>query len=849
MTIRDTINRQKESRESAERAKQERFAKAEAEALAAHEAEIAAKVKAEAGAKARVEAKEEARLQAIADAKAQKIAEELAKATAIEDAKAAIEAGAKALVQAKLQAKADAKAQKQAEKQAEKDATLQAKAESEAHKQAQLDAKLQAKAEAEAQKLAQQEARAKAAAAHQALVLAEEKARQQAEALAKEKARLEAEALAKEKNRLEAEAVAKAEASVKELAKIQAKQDAQAKAAQEAKAKAAAKEETARQALVLAKEKTRLEAEALAKENARLESEALAKEKIRLKAEAVAKAEAGTKELAKIQAKEDAKAIVAQEAKAKAAAKVEATLKAKQSRLAKADAKAAKAAHLASKAREEADHKAKAKADAKAAKEASLIAKAKQEALVLEAKKAEDAVKAQAQAQARAIAKAEVKEKAREKAREKALLKAQKRSEVWINIKIQPERKVKYLFHLLIETKEHIRPYFRQIATIYSKLNLRRFAGITYSIVIVGVVVLMTQVFMERYPQTSNPDIVYELPIDPELAVIESPEHTRTGEGQVPLAVDGNLTVMVTSSVAVVAPPKQKPLPDTAITESEPEADLTTKLNTELTIAPSTTSVATLANWQINAVESDIPASSPRLVVVIDDIGMSTAVSQKLAKLPAPLTLAFLPYATRLGYQSRLVASYGHELLVHMPMAPKSLTVNPGNNALLDDLDKVEFERRLNWNLSRFTGFIGINNHMGSSLTEHTKEMRWVMAELKSRGLVFLDSVTTSDSVAASQAQLAGVPTLSRNVFLDNVRDQAAILKQLKRAMRMSQRRGLSIAIGHPYPETIAVLKEWLPKLKSEGIILTPLSAAISEKYFPKTMLAAKDVPSLARAK
>ena len=750
MTIRDTINRQKESRESAERAKQERFAKAEAEALAAKEAEIVAKAKAEADAKARLKAKEDARLQAIADAKAQKIADELAKAEAKAQAKAAIEAEAEALKQAKLKAKEDAKAQKLAEKQAQIDAKLKAKADAKAQKlalkQAEIDAKLKAEADAEVKEQAQQKARVKA------------------EALAKKKEKIEAEALAKEKNRLETEAAAKIEAEAKKLAKIQAKQEAQAKVAQAAKAKAAAKQAA------------------------------------KLKAEQIAIAKAATKKEAKLKQEAGNQA-----AKAKASASL------------------------------------LAKADAKAAKEAKLAAKAKAKALALETKKAEAAAKELAQA--RAIAKAELKEKAREK----ALLKAQKRYETWANIKKTSEQKVKYLVHALAKATERMRPYVSHIVSLYSKINLRYFARITYGTVIIGVVVLMTQVFMERYPQTSNPDIIYELPIDPELAVLESPEHEEISELHAPLAIEENQSVSVTSSVAVDAPtihkPLPLPLPDPVIKEPTLEPAI------EPIITPVAPSVTMLANWQINAVESDIPAGYPRLVVVIDDIGMSTAVSQKLAKLPAPLTLAFLPYATRLGYQSRLVASYGHELLVHMPMAPKSLNVNPGNNALLDDLDKVEFERRLNWNLSRFEGFIGINNHMGSSLTEHTKEMRWVMTELKSRGLVFLDSVTTSDSVAASQAQLAGVPTLSRNVFLDNNRDRAAILKQFKLAMRMSQRRGLSIAIGHPYPETIAVLKEWLPKLNSQGIILTPLSAAISEKYFPKTILASKEIPSLARAK
>ena len=381
------------------------------------------------------------------------------------------------------------------------------------------------------------------------------------------------------------------------------------------------------------------------------------------------------------------------------------------------------------------------------------------------------------------------------------------------------------------------RPKAQSMLTLYSKVNFKLVARLSYGVVIFGVVVLMVQVFMDRYPDTNSPTLIYELPADPDYLIIEAADHAAAKAEISPMIVEEDLPIIVTSSVAVSAPPKAELLPEpifeSAVIEPEPVVE----------------PIVTLANWQINAVDSDIPAGYPRLVIVIDDLGMSTAVSQKLAKLPAPLTLAFLPYATRLEYQSSLVASYGHELLVHMPMAPKSLTVNPGNNALLDNLDKREFEKRLNWNLSRFDGFIGINNHMGSSLTEHTKEMGWVMAELKDRGLVFLDSVTTNHSVAGSEADLAGVPTLSRNVFLDNNRDPAAIRKQLRLAMDMSKRRGLSIAIGHPYPETLAVLKEWLPKLKNEAIILTPLSAAISEKYFSNPLLASKDITHLVSAK
>lgn len=217
----------------------------------------------------------------------------------------------------------------------------------------------------------------------------------------------------------------------------------------------------------------------------------------------------------------------------------------------------------------------------------------------------------------------------------------------------------------------------------------------------------------------------------------------------------------------------------------------------------------------------------PVIAVVIDDMGMVQGTLKRFARLPAEITFAFLPYSPNLEYQTRVMRDNGHELIVHLPMEPKRRTADPGPQALLTRLSDAELEQRIAWNLGRFEGFTGINNHMGSRFTEDPRVMRAVMSALKKRDLYFLDSMTTSRSVGIPMATEYGVPQAQRDIFLDNERDYDAILRQLRKAERIAERRGHVIAIGHPYRITYQVLKDWAPTLQRKGIRLVALSRLI----------------------
>lgn len=220
-------------------------------------------------------------------------------------------------------------------------------------------------------------------------------------------------------------------------------------------------------------------------------------------------------------------------------------------------------------------------------------------------------------------------------------------------------------------------------------------------------------------------------------------------------------------------------------------------------------------------------SGAPKLAIILDDMGPDRRAVKRAAHIKGPLTLAFLPYARSLPRLTAYARDHGHELMVHLPMEPKGRTSDPGPNALILGLDRGELERRIAWNLDQFGGFVGLNNHMGSRFTAHEAEMRLVMEVARDRGLLFVDSRTTEDTVGEPLATRYGIPTRSRDIFLDNVRDERAIRAQLMRAVRIAETHGSAIAIGHPYAETFKVLERDLPRLTERGLVLVPVSALV----------------------
>ena len=213
------------------------------------------------------------------------------------------------------------------------------------------------------------------------------------------------------------------------------------------------------------------------------------------------------------------------------------------------------------------------------------------------------------------------------------------------------------------------------------------------------------------------------------------------------------------------------------------------------------------------------------LAVIIDDLGYNGAVSHAMMALPADLTLAILPGGDHSRTLAQLGQAAGREILLHQPMEPQDYPrISPGPGALFVTMDTATIQRVLRRNLERFPEAVGVNNHMGSRFTSDPHAMDAVMTVLRERHLFFIDSRTAESTVGMKRAVAGRVPTASRDVFIDNTPEVDAILHQLAILERRAGREGGAIGIGHPYPETLAALRIWLPTLPKHGIQLVRVS-------------------------
>ncbi|PKU25765.1 divergent polysaccharide deacetylase family protein [Telmatospirillum siberiense] len=250
-------------------------------------------------------------------------------------------------------------------------------------------------------------------------------------------------------------------------------------------------------------------------------------------------------------------------------------------------------------------------------------------------------------------------------------------------------------------------------------------------------------------------------------------------------------------------------------------------------VAPSRLPARENPDWLKYAVPAVGTGGRPMIAVIIDDMGLDKRRSEKVMQLPGPLTISFMSYAQELPRQTGEARAHGHELMMHVPMEPLAEGIDAGPGALSVNLSPEELKRRVEEDLDRFTGYVGINNHMGSKFTAFAPGMQVVMEELQRRGLLFIDSLTTDHSVGLTLAQQLGVPTAARNVFLDNAGDVGAIDAQLAKLEDLARKKGNAIAIGHPRDGTIQALAAWLPTLRAKGLVLVPVSEVVRERRMP----------------
>ena len=225
--------------------------------------------------------------------------------------------------------------------------------------------------------------------------------------------------------------------------------------------------------------------------------------------------------------------------------------------------------------------------------------------------------------------------------------------------------------------------------------------------------------------------------------------------------------------------------------------------------------------------------SQPRIAIVIDDLGNSTF-QMKFTDLPGALTLALLPhtpYAQKLAHSA---ASQGKEVIIHMPMQANG-NDQAGIGVLTTADDKTHFVLLLEQAFMQFPDAVGMNNHMGSRLTELDQPMHWLMEQLALRDFYFLDSRTTAATRAEEIARHYQIPVVRRHIFLDNDPQLSEISKRWDALLEHAKQHGQAVAIGHPHRTTYEFLKAKLPELSGAGIELVFASelAGVKQKSQP----------------
>ena len=214
-----------------------------------------------------------------------------------------------------------------------------------------------------------------------------------------------------------------------------------------------------------------------------------------------------------------------------------------------------------------------------------------------------------------------------------------------------------------------------------------------------------------------------------------------------------------------------------------------------------------------------------RLAIVIDDLGHNLRMPRHFLSLGLPLTYSILPDRPYTAEVVELIRAAGQDFLLHLPMEPLAYPrVDPGGQALLLSLDTATLHARLERHLNHLTGAIGVNNHMGSAFTYDAGKMAVVMEAVARRGLFFLNSKTSESPVPAALAKERGYRYLERDVFLDHVVEEGAIRAALERALYQARVTGIAIAIGHPHPETLRVLRKRLTGISKDHVRLVSLA-------------------------
>ena len=215
----------------------------------------------------------------------------------------------------------------------------------------------------------------------------------------------------------------------------------------------------------------------------------------------------------------------------------------------------------------------------------------------------------------------------------------------------------------------------------------------------------------------------------------------------------------------------------------------------------------------------------PRIAVLVTGLGLPDAPAGDVLKgLPAAVSVAYGAYGRNLQESVSRARGNGHEVLLQIPLEPSNYpTVDPGPHTLLTTLPPQDNMKRLQWLMSRYTGYVGVTNHMGEKFEATSESLTPVLEELKRRGLLYVDDGSAKDSTVSQIAGAIGLDYSVANVQID----PGNLAQQLAQLETTAKERGAAIGVVKATPATVKQLSDWAAKLEAKGFVLVPVSAAV----------------------
>ena len=215
----------------------------------------------------------------------------------------------------------------------------------------------------------------------------------------------------------------------------------------------------------------------------------------------------------------------------------------------------------------------------------------------------------------------------------------------------------------------------------------------------------------------------------------------------------------------------------------------------------------------------------PRVAVLLVGLGLPDSPPASVVKgLPGPVSIAYGAYGRSLQDAVKFARADGHEVLLQIPLEPNNYpTENPGAHTLLTNLPREENMKRLQWMMSRYTGYVGVTNLMGAKFEASQEALTPVLEELKKRGLLYVDDGSVHESTTSQIGNTIGLDYAVATVQSDG----NDVAKQLAKLEATAKERGAAIAVVKVKLGTAKQLADWAAKLQSKGIVLVPVSAVV----------------------